>query len=302
MQKGLPARDVLLLLGVAILWGANFVPIVWALDEVPPFALAALRFLLAAVPAVFFVRRPTAPWRSVVAYGLLIGVGQFGLLFTAMKLGFPAGIASLAMQVQVFFTIGIAAFALKDPVGARQVAGAVLAAVGLGILAVGSAAGATIPTITFLLILGAAFCWACGNVVAKHAARHHGSDAFQLVVWASLVPPIPLALLSLGIEGTAPWVGLANVSLLAWASILFMAYGATIWGFGVWNKMLHKHPAALVTPFALLIPVAGLASAALVLHEPWGLLEAAATALVLAGLAVAIVPKLSRRSPARAPS
>ena len=296
-----PPRDVAILVAVAALWGANFVPIRWALDEVPPFALASIRFLLAAIPAVFLVRRPSAPWWIVVAYGLAIGVGQFGLLFLAMSLGFPAGLASLAMQVQVFFTIALASFALGDRVGARQVGGAIVAALGLGVLAIASARGAAIPVFGLLLILGAAFSWAIGNVVAKHSARRHATDAFSLVIWASLVPPIPLALVSLAAEGTGPWLALGSVSLLAWASILFMAYGATIWGFATWNRMLHKHSAAVAAPFALLIPIAGLATTAIALREPWGAPQAIASALVLAGLAIAVVPRLNR-SRAAAPT
>src|ERR1051326_4527653 len=132
VDRGLPPRDVALLVLVAAIWGFNFVPIRWALDEVPPFLLAAARFALAAVPLVAFVRRPALPVRYLVGYGLAIGTGQFGLLFLAIRLGFPAGLASLLIQVQVFFTIGLAAWITKDPVRPRQALGAGIA--GLGVL------------------------------------------------------------------------------------------------------------------------------------------------------------------------
>jgi O-acetylserine/cysteine efflux transporter len=286
----LPLRDAALLAGVAALWGFNFVPIRWALDAVPPFALAAVRFLLASVPMVLFVRRPRVPFAVLAGYGLAIGVGQFGLLFLAIQMGLPAGLSSLLMQVQVFLTIGLAAAATKDRVTPAQVAGACVAALGVtALVAEKAAAGAGATALGLLLILGAAASWAVGNVLAKGAARRHGTDMFSLVVWSSLVPPIPLALLSLWLEGGSALAGLREAGVLTWASILFMAYGATLFGFAAWNRMLHRHSAGLVAPFALLVPVAGVGSAALVLGEPLSGVEAVAAAVVLAGLAVTLL-------------
>lgn len=293
-------RDVALLVGVAALWGFNFVPIRWALDAVPPFALAATRFLLAALPMVFFVRRPNVPARLVVAYGLAIGVGQFGLLFLAIRLGFPAGLASLLMQVQVFFTVALAALVLRDRVSAPQLAGACIASVGLGLLVWEKfGAGARASAFGLLLILLAALSWGVGNVVAKHVARRHDADAFALVVWSSLVPPLPLALISLTLE-SHPLDALAHAGWIPWASIVFMAAGATLFGFAVWNRMLHRYSAGVVTPFALLIPIAGLASAWIFLREPMTAIEVAAAVVILAGLAVALLWRVNPASSAAA--
>lgn len=281
----LPARDAAVLLGVTALWGFNFVPIRWALDDIPPLLLAATRFALAAVPLVAFVPAPRVRWPSVVGYGLAIGAGQFGLLFLAIRLGFPAGLASLLIQVQVFFTIGLSAWLTRDPVRPHQLAGAALAAVGLLALAVER--GTHGSRLGLLLVLGAAASWALGNTMAKRAAQQGPLDMFALVVWSSLAAPLPLAAASWFLEGgTAAWSALAHAGLRAWASTLFMAYAATLVGFAAWNRMLHRHSAALVAPFALFVPVAGLLSAALVLHEPLSGVEAVAAALVLAGLAV----------------
>lgn len=299
--RRLPARDALVLSGLAALWGFNFVPIHWALEEIPPLALAALRFLLAAVPAAFVVRRPRMPLGLLAGYGLAIGGGQFGLLFLALRLGFPAGLASLIIQVQVFFTIGLAAAVTKDRVAPHQVGGALLAAAGIAALAAGrSSLG--FDAAGLLLVLGAAACWAVGNVLAKVAARRHGADTFALVVWSSLAAPLPLAALSYATEGGwAPLSAIAHASWRTWGATLFMAYAATILAFGLWNRQLHRHPAALVVPFALLIPVAGLASAALFLGERLGWTEAAAAALVLAGLAVTTLGGRWAKAPAAVP-
>lgn len=285
----LTPRDLALGLLVVGMWGYNFVPIRVALDSVPPFLLASLRFLLAAVPAVFFVKRPSVPWTTVLGYGLLIGLGQFGLLFLAIYLGMPPGLASLVMQPQVFFTVFLGRLWLGDRVRPHHLIGAVLAAVGIAVIASErSAAGATLGVIA--LTLAAAACWSLGNVVAKKAARDHpGLDAFALVVWSSLASPLPLAALSFVFEGgLAPWRALPMMGLVPWAAILFMSVAGTLFGFAMWNKLLHRYPAALVTPLAFLVPVAGIASTTVFLGERFSGMQAAGAIVVMGGLAVTL--------------
>jgi O-acetylserine/cysteine efflux transporter len=281
------ARDLALTLAVVTVWGYTFVPIKVALVEVPPFALAALRFALAAVPVAFFVRPPAMPWRAVAGYGVAIGVFQFGLLFLGMKLGMPAGLSSLVIQLQVFFTIGLAVAFDGDRLQRHHLVGAVVAAAGIAILAVHKLGGGASATLAgFLLVIASAFAWAVGNLVAKRGAGTHGADMFALVVWSSLAPPLPLAALSWTFEGgPAAWDAVVAMSPRAWACVLFMAYGATLFGFASWNALLHRYPTALISPFALLIPVAGIASGALFLGESLAPLQAVGAALVLAGLA-----------------
>jgi O-acetylserine/cysteine efflux transporter len=281
-------RDLALILLVVGLLGFSFVPIKVGLREVPPFALAALRFLFAAVPLVLFVPRPRMPASVVVAYGLAIGVFQFGLLFLAMNLGMPAGLSSILIQVQVFFTIGLGVASLGDRLRREDAAGASVSALGVGMLALHEMRNGAGPTLTGLaLVLLSAFAWAIGNIVAKRAAREHEADMFALVVWSSLVPPIPLALAAYAFEGGRSIVhAVAGASALTWGCALFLAYGATLFGFASWARLLHRYPTPLVAPFALLIPVSGLASGALFLGETLAPLQGIGAALVFAGLAV----------------
>jgi O-acetylserine/cysteine efflux transporter len=282
----LAARDLALIVAVVALWGFSFVAIKVGLREIPPFALAALRFFCAAVPLVFFIRRPRMPWRYTVAYGFAIGFCQFGLLFLGMKLGMPAGLSSLVIQLQIFFTIGLAIAFLGDRLRKEDLLGAAIATVGVVLLGIYKLQeGLTATLVGFLLVIASAFAWGIGNVVAKRAARFD-SDMLALVVWSSLVPPLPLALMSLGFEGGAKaWSAVASASPLAWACVLLLAWGATLFGFASWARLLHKYPTALVAPFALLIPVSGLASGAIFLGEGLAPLQMAGVALVLAGLA-----------------
>jgi O-acetylserine/cysteine efflux transporter len=288
LKTHLSRRDLALTLAIVAVWGYTFVPIKVALAEVPPFTLAALRFSLAAVPMAFFVRPPAMPWPSVVAYGLAIGVCQFGLLFLGIRLGMPAGLSSLVIQTQVFFTIGLAVAFAGDHLRRHNLVGGAVAAAGIAVLAAYKlASGLTGTLLGFALVVGAAFAWAVGNIIAKRGAGDHGADMFALTVWSSLVPPLPLAALAFAFEGgfAAP-DAVASMSLIAWGCVLVMSYGATLFGFGSWNALLHRYPTALISPFALLIPVAGLASGALFLGESLAPVQFAGVALVFAGLVV----------------
>ena len=260
----------------------------WGLREIPPFALAALRFFLAAVPLVFFIKRPQMPWPYVVAYGFAIGVIQFGLLFLGLKLGMTAGLSSLVIQVQVFFTIGLGIVYLGDRLAPQNFVGAIIATAGIALLAAFKLmGGATSTLIGFALVLIAALAWAAGNVIAKRAAGDHEPDMFALVVWSSLVPPLPLAVLSYLFEGGgASWDAVVGAGWLTWGSVLFLAWGATLFGFASWAGLMHRYPTGLISPFALLIPVSGLASGALFLGESLAAMQIAGVLLVFAGLVV----------------
>lgn len=288
MHARLAPRDFALILVIVALWGFSFVPIKVGLKEVPPFALAALRFLFAAVPLVFVIRRPRMPVGVVIAYGVAIGVFQFGLLFLGMKLGMPAGLSSIVIQVQVFFTIGLGIAFLGDRLHGENLVGAAIAAIGVVLLAVYKIQGGASSTfVGLLLVIVAAFAWATGNIVAKHAAGEHEADMFGLVVWSSLVPPLPLAAVSYAFEGGPAMVqAVASASALTWGCVVFLAYVATLFGFASWARLLHRYPTALVSPFALLIPVSGLASGALFLGESLAPMQAAGAGLVFAGLVV----------------
>ncbi|HET9337594.1 MAG TPA: EamA family transporter [Casimicrobiaceae bacterium] len=297
MTHRLSAPDLALTLAVVAVWGFSFVPIKVGLQEIPPFMLAALRFTLAAVPAVFLVRRPDMPWAGVAAYGLAIGVFQFGLLFLGMRLGMPAGLSSIVIQVQVFFTIGLAVAFAGDRFHRWNALGALVAAAGIVVLGAYKLASGLSGTLAgFVAILGAAFAWGVGNVIAKRAGADHDVDAFSLVVWSSLVPPVPLALASFAFEGGPDAaLAVASASWLAWACVAFMAWVATLFGFAAWNRLLHTYPTPLISPFALLIPVTGLASGALFLGERLAPMQAVGGALVFAGLAVNVVgPRVGR--------
>ncbi len=288
----LPLRHFLLALAVVAVWGTNFVVIRVALDHLPPLLFAALRFTLVLLPMAFFVKRPKIPWSNLAAYGVLIGAGQFGLLFVAMKGHISPGLASLVVQTQVFFTIGMAMKISGERVKGFQIAALLLAASGIVLIAAHGGGAAT--PLGVVLVLGAAASWAGGNIVARQAGT---VNMLAYVVWASLFSIPPLFLMSLWLEGWPAIVaGVTQADALTWGAVAWQAVGNTMFGYAAWGWLLARHPAATVTPMALLVPVFGMGASALLLHESlpgWKLLAAV---LVLAGLAVNMLwPKLRMR-------
>lgn len=293
-------RDVLLALLVVLLWGLNFVVIKVGLHGMSPFVLAGLRFVFASFPAVLFVRRPRVPLRLLVGFALATFVGQFALLFWAIKLGMPSGLASLVLQSQVLFTALLAAAVLGEVPRGAQVLGLGVAALGLAWIAVGS--GGTFPAVGFVLTLGAAFAWALGNLASRRLARHGQVDGFAFVVWAGLIPPIPFFAMAWAVEGSAGIAGaLRAMDGRSWAAVLYLAYAATVAGYGLWNRLLRAHPAAQVTRFTLLVPVVGLVAGAVLLGERLTAAQVLGSCVVVAGLALPLAAGwLTSRSAARA--
>lgn len=290
-------RDLLLALIVVIAWGVNFVVIKVGLHGVPPMLLGALRFMLAAFPAVFFVKRPQLPWRWLLAYGMTISLGQFAFLFSAMYVGMPAGLASLVLQAQAFFTLIFAAFFLHERFRLPNVAGLLIAAAGLAVI--GMQGGHAMTLAGFLLTLCAACSWALGNIVTKKVGK---VDLVGLVVWGSLIPPLPFLALSYALEGPQRIaVALSGISAMSIFAIVYLAFIATLIGYGLWSRLLSRYPASQVAPFSLLVPIAGLASASLFLDERLSGAQIAGAVLVMAGLAVNVFGGwvAQRLSPAR---
>jgi O-acetylserine/cysteine efflux transporter len=290
----MPVRHLLLGLLVVAIWGTNFVVIKSALEVLPPLLLATLRFALAFAPAALFVARPALPWRVLAAFGVVIGAGQFGLMFVAMRADITPGLASLVIQTQVFFTIGLAMLFARERLRPVQGVALALAAVGLALIAWHTDALTT--PLGLALVLAAALCWAAGNTLAARAGR---VPILGFMVWSSLFAVPPLALLCWGFDGpTVITRSLAEAGAGTWAAVLWQAAGNTLFGYGVWAWLLARHPATTVAPMALLVPVFGMASSAWWLGEalpPW---KVAAAALVIGGLALNLLAMRLKSAPA----
>ncbi|WP_327367506.1 EamA family transporter [Streptomyces sp. NBC_01217] len=281
---------------VAAVWGVNFVVIEVGLGHFPPLLFSALRFLVAALPAVFFVGRPKVAWKWIVGVGLVLGVAKFGLLFIGMDRGMPAGLSSLVLQVQAVFTALFAALVLGERPGRIRVLGMGVALAGIGVAAVDE--GASGPVLAFVLVIAAAACWGVSNVLTRRAAP---PDSLNFMVWVSTVPVLPLLGLSLLFEG---WDRDADaLAALDWSGVgivVYVAWITTVFGFGAWGFLLRHHPASSVAPFTLLVPVFGMSSAALLLGESVSPLRWCAAALLVGGVALTSLAG-ARRARAAAP-
>lgn len=278
-------RHSLLALLVVLIWGSNFVIIDVGLVDVPPLLFLALRFVAVCIPAIFFIKPPAIGWRNILLIGSFLSLGQFALLYLALSLGMPPGLLSLVAQTQVIFSIVISALFLKERPSRRQAIGVGIGMLGLTLVIAGHSA--TAPWLPLIVSLGSALAWAIGNVLAR---RSKAASGLGLVVWSGAIVPLPALALALIVDTPAVvWDALANLSLVAILSTLYTAIAASLIGYGIWNTLLANYPTSAVVPFTLLVPVVGIVVAWLVQGEVPGIVELIGGAIMLAGLAAAVV-------------
>lgn len=288
----LTPRHFLLALAVVFVWGINFVVIKVALGDLPPLLFAALRFTFVVFPAIFFLKKPAVSWGNLAAYGILIGAGQFGLLFLAMRGDISPGLASLVVQAQVFFTIGLSMLITKERVKLYQWPALLLAVAGIGVIALHTDATTTI--LGLALVLGAALCWAIGNIVSKRAGA---INMLGYVVWSSPFAAMCLWGLAFAFEGAgAIETGIRGANAMTWSAVAFQSLANSIFGYAVWAWLLSKYPASTITPMALLVPVFGMGASTLLLGEAMPVWKISAALMVMTGLALNLLwPHIGRR-------
>ncbi|WP_010671611.1 O-acetylserine/cysteine exporter [Pantoea agglomerans] len=283
-------KDMLLALCVVVAWGVNFVVIKLGLQGMPPFLLAGLRFTLVAFPAIFFVRRPPIPLRWLVVYGMTISFGQFAFLFLAIKLGMPAGLASLVLQAQAFFTLLLGALLLAEKLHWNHIVGIIIATLGMFLLATAGMEGQTsagITLTTMMLTLSAALSWGLGNITNKIIMRNRSVPIMSLVVWSALVPIVPFFACSLLFDGQAAIVySLLHIGLQTVLALFYLAFVATIVGYAIWGNLLSRYETWRVAPLSLLVPVVGIITAALVLDEHLSGQQMLGAVVIILGLLV----------------
>jgi O-acetylserine/cysteine efflux transporter len=275
-----------LVIAVVLVWGTNFVVAKWGLSDFPAFVFASLRFFFTVFPLIFFVPRPAVGWLRLAAFGLFLGAGQFGALFFALQGDVSPGLASLLMQVQVFFTIVLARTLLRETISPLQMFAIALGVAGIAVIGWQALAQGTVSVTPrgLVVILFAAFCWASANLIARRAGR---VDALAFIVWScpfSLPPLIALAFASNGWDAIG--TSLANASIGGWACVLYQSIGNTMFGFGAWSWLMARHSAATVAPWSLLVPVVGLSTSAWLLGETLEAWKMFSGMLVVAGLAM----------------
>lgn len=298
MKKHLTLSHFLLALLVVFIWGTNFVVIKEVLASLPPLLFATLRFALAFLPAALFLRRPRVPLWHLASYGILIGVGQFGMIYIAMGSGYISpGLTSLVVQMQVFCTIALAMYVSGERIKLFQIFALILAAAGLAVI-IRYTDGSTTP-IGLTMVMIAAMSWACANIINRHSAKIDPSlNMLGFVVWSSMFAVPILLILSLCFEGLpAIQSGLQQMTWATWLGVLWQSAANTLFGYAAWAWLLSRYPAATVSPMSLLVPVFGMGASALYLAEPLPAWKIMAASLILAGLALNIIwPMVLHRS------
>jgi O-acetylserine/cysteine efflux transporter len=285
----LSGRDLTAALAIVFIWGMNFVAMKFALRDFTPFQLGAARYVFAALPLVLFIRPPRLHWKWVLMFGLLQGVGQFGFLFSAIKVGMTAALASVLMQTQVFFTAIFAYLLLHERANRPLQIGMLLAALGLACFSlnyISPQSGTSATTMWgFILNLCAAAMWAASNIVARKAQQASADfDPLSFVVWSSVVPVLPfIAMTSMFDASTERW-SFDAVRMTSWLAVAYLGWVATVLAYGMWTGLLKRHPANRVAPFSLGVPVVGLAAGMLWLGEAITVWQWAGIALVVAAL------------------
>ncbi|MBT1540943.1 EamA family transporter [Curtobacterium flaccumfaciens pv. flaccumfaciens] len=278
------ARDRLLAVVVAVVWGLNFPATALALEHFPPFLLAALRFTILAVPTLLFVPRPRIPFGRLLLVGLGLGVLQFSFLYLSMASGMPSGLASLVLQASAPFTVVLAGVFLRERLTGRQVVGVTVAVAALAAIALHrSQTAALLPVV---LALCGALGWAIGNVATRRAGA---ANPLHLTLWWSVVPPVPMAVLSLVVEGpdrigTALGSAFTAAALPAVLGLLYIVVVATLVGYGIWSRLLAAYPSSTVAPFSMLVPVVGVLASWVAFGEVPDLVEVLAGAVVVAAV------------------
>ncbi|HAT2009740.1 TPA: EamA family transporter [Legionella pneumophila] len=278
----MPFAHLLLALLVVFVWGINFIFVKLSLEEFSPLLLCAVRFLLASVPAVFFIKPPAVPFKIIAGYGLIMFALQFALLFIGLRVGMTPGVASLLMQVQVFFSMFFAIIFLGEQPQVGQIIGALIAFIGIGVVALHF--DHNVSLMGFLCILAAAASWGIGNLITK---KIHSVNLIAVIVWSSFVACLPMFILSLVFEGPESFV--AAYEHMTWKgilSVLYIVYISTWVGYGVWNWLISRYPVGMVVPFTLLVPVVGILSSVFILGEPFYLWKLVAGLLVISGLCI----------------
>jgi len=283
---------LLLAILITAIWGLNFSVIKLGLATVDPLILAGIRFTLCALPAIFFIPKPDVQWRYIIGYGLIFGIGLWGVVNLGIQAGLSAGIASLVLQFSAFFTILLGSWVFREAISRYQIAGTLIALGGL--LSILSVADGSVTITGQMLVLLGAMAWSVANVINKRARTQ---QVFAFLIWSSAFSPIPLFLLEYWVNGSAGYITLVNqLDYRAVVSILFQVYPNTLFGYWIWNSLLKRYPVSTVAPLSLLVPVFGMLGSAMIFNEEMSLNKVVAVVLIVAGLAVGLYGERIRRA------
>ncbi len=299
-------RPYLLLLLLAVVWGAHWPLAKIALRDVPPFTYAALRagIGLVAVAAVQIARgQLRRPDRRDWPIVLSIALGQMAGGMVLMNVALPqisAGRSSILVYTMPLWVAVIQIAALRRIASGRQLLGLIVGLVGIALLinplaidwnSPGQVAGSA-------ELIVSAIIWAVTTIHIR--SQHWHSTPMDLETWQLLVATVPLVVAALVLDAGKPvhW-NPVSVSLVLYSGLL-----ATAIAFWLSQSISRSLTPLATTMGFLAVPVVGLLSSALILGEPLTLVDIAGFAVTFAGiLIVTFAPDRVRAArPAPAPA
>ncbi len=271
---------------IMLIWGCNYSVIKLGLDTLDPFMLTALRFLLCAIPLIFFLKRPKGHMSACILYGVIFGIGLWGVVNLGIFLGISPGLASLLLQISAILTVLWGVIFLNESFTRIKYLGMVFILTGLLII-IFSTPGKT-SLLSIGLILFGAFSWSLCNLIIK---KNKPENLLSFMTWSSLFSALPLFILTYLVKGSTPFLHLAHdLTAQAVFSIFFQAYITTIFGYGAWSFLLKKYPVSQVAPLSLLIPIFGFLSAYWLFHETLSPIKIISVLIILLGLGIFLFP------------
>ncbi|CRY13978.1 EamA family transporter [Yersinia enterocolitica] len=279
--------DFLIALLITAIWGVNFSIIKLGLITADPLILAGIRFTLCALPAVFFIKKPDTSWRYIIGYGLLFGIGLWGIVNLGIKAGVSAGIASLVLQFGAFFTLVLGAFLFHENLSKYQYIGIIVAL--LGLTSIIFISDGSVTFIGLVLVLCGAVVWGLVSIIIK---KSDTKQVFSFLVWSSLFSPVPLFILSYLFNGPSGFTELAiHFNTTTLFSILFQVYPNTLFAYWVWNSLLTKYPVSVVAPLSLLVPIFGMLGSVMIFNERIPSGKVIAMIFIISGLIIGLYGK-----------
>ena len=285
-------NDLILGILVMIVWGLNFSVIKLGVNEIDPLLLTALRFTLATLPAIFFVKKPDVSWWYLIVYGWLFAIGIWGMATWSIQAGLSAGMASVLLQMNVVFGLFLGCFLLKEPLPLNKVIGSGIALAGL-LLSLTVTDG-SVTQLGLMLVLIAAISWSLASITVKKAGT---KQVFAFSLWAMAFAPIPLFLIVYFQSGSDAFVQLSTqLNERVIFSVLFQAYPVTLLGYWIWNRLLVTYPLTTVAPLTLLVPIFGLLGGVLFYQEEVGMIKLIASGCVISGILIGFVNLKKRKT------
>ncbi|NAX47490.1 EamA family transporter [Photobacterium halotolerans] len=278
-------KDACLGLFVMFIWGINFSVIKLGVSQADPLLMTAIRFTLATMPLIFFVRKPDVAWRYLVSYGVLFGVGVWGMASWSITAGLSAGMTSVLLQTNVIFGLFIGYLVFRDRFTIHKLIGALFAFTGLALSLMATDGTITLKGVALVMI--SALSWSLVSTLVKQSGTR---QPFAFSIWGMAFAPLPLLLFALSLNGT----DIITTTINSWNgyttfSVLFQAYPTTVFGYWVWNRMLVKYPLSTVAPVNLMVSVFGLLGGYLFYGEHVGALQVISAAMILAGVLIILL-------------